>query len=273
VFALTLHVGTLLNFVIMNAAPLFIVRDLGLKDLGYFRAVVVLAQFVGWVPIVLDRLYYPTLCELVRNRRPVSPAYERFARIYLAAGSIVAAVLILFSRELLAIFGRAFSESGFALLQIMAGAALLSAPMMILNYALVTAHQKTVHTMVTYALGALAAIVLYGTLVPRFGLLGAGVSYLLVQLIMLGLSVILVRRFTDVAFPTRSYLMALCALVLAIFGSWFMPTVSAFHFLLKVGVVSAFVLVVVTLRLMTPKEIVELFQTISPVIEKKGAAS
>jgi hypothetical protein len=52
-----------------------------------------------------------------------------------------------------------------------------------------------------------------------------------------------------------------------------MPTVSAFHFLLKVGVVSAFVLIVVTLRLMTPKEMVELFQTISPVIEKKGAAS
>jgi O-antigen/teichoic acid export membrane protein len=263
-FALTLHCGTLLNFVILNAAPLFVIRELGLRDLGYFRAVAVLAQFVAWVPMVLDRLFYPSVCELVRTQQPVTHLYDRFARLYLASSSVIAMILILFSGELLAVFGRTFTDSGVALLQLMSAGALLSAPMMYLNFALVTAHQKTAHTMGTYAIGAVTAVALYSALVPRLGLLGVGIAYFLMQLVMLGLSVILARRFTRIPFPTRSYLIALVALAVGFGGSLLWPGGSLVHLTLKVGVLSGFLVLAVTLRLITRHELKELIESAWP---------
>src|SRR5206468_1820178 len=125
-----------------------------LTDLGYFRAAAVLAQFVGWMPMVLDKSFYPTVCELVRSGKSVDRLYERFARLYLTTSSLIALVLMLFARELLAVFGRTFSDAGFVLLELMCAAGLLCAPLIYLNFAVVTAYQKTVHTMGAYALGA-----------------------------------------------------------------------------------------------------------------------
>jgi O-antigen/teichoic acid export membrane protein len=263
-FVLTLHAGTLLNFMVTNAGPLFVVQNLTLADLGYFRAVAVLAQFVGWVPMVLDRSFYPTVCELVRSGKSVDRFYERFARLYLTTSSFIALVLMLFSRELLAVFGRSFSDAGFVLLELMCAAGMLCAPLIYLNFALVTAHQKTVHTMGAYAVGAASAILFYGVLVQRYGLVGVGVAHLLLQLVMLGAAILLARRFTDVPFPTRSYLIAGCALVIGLTGSLLWPEPSIAHVAFRAGMLGVFVVLASVLRLLTPRECAEMLEALAP---------
>jgi O-antigen/teichoic acid export membrane protein len=162
------------------------------------------------------------------------------------------------------VFGRVFSDSGYVVLQLMSAAALLSVPVTYLNFAVVTAYQKTIHTMIAYAVGAVGAVCFYAISVSEFGLVGVGIAYLLVQLLMLGLSVFLARRVAGVSFPTRSYLIALCALGVAFSGSLAWPGTSVMHSVFKVGMVSVFVLLAATFKLMTPHEFLDLVKTVAP---------
>jgi O-antigen/teichoic acid export membrane protein len=259
-FTLTLYVGQLLNFLIVNAAPIFVVQDLGLRDLGHFRAVMVLAQFVGWIPMVLDRSFYPTLCTLVSTNQTIDDVYMRFSRYYMIGSSLIALVLLLFSREVLAVFGKSYSDSGSLLLVIFCAGNLLCNPIVLLNYALVTAYQKTAQTMISYAVGAVSAILLYNSLVPRYGLMGTGTAYFILQLIMLSMAVLLARRYAAVSFPIRSYAVSVCAVAVGVTGAVVWPG----NLLARVGMAALFFVLLYVLRLVTRRELIELAEMVVP---------
>jgi O-antigen/teichoic acid export membrane protein len=263
-FALSLHGGAWLNFFIVNAAPLFIVRDLGLRELGYFRAVSILAQFVGWVPMVLDKPFYATVCKLLSTNKPLNHVYERFSRLYMISSSVVALVLLLFSRELLGVFGKSFSDSSHLLLLILCAGSLLSSPIIYLNYALVTAYQKTAQTMGAYAIGAASSVLLFGILVPRFGLVGIGVGYFLLQLVMMLTAVHLANRFTHVSFPLRGYSITGYTLAVGLIGSLVWPVVGITEIVCKLGLAAVFVLLLFRVGLVTKLELVELVEIVMP---------
>jgi O-antigen/teichoic acid export membrane protein len=263
-FTLSLHFGTLFNFVIANAAPLFILRELGLKELGYFRAASVFAAFVNWVPGVFDKSFYPSFCNLVSKRLPTNEIYGKFSRLNAMSSGLVALVIILFTRELLSVFGKEFSDGAYFLLIVLSAGYLISTPFIQINFALVTAHLKTPHTMGAYAIGAVAGIILYSTLVPQFGLTGIAIAFMALQLILFALSVVLTWHFTRSPFPVRAYLITLCAMCVGFLGAYYFGSVSVLNTTIKAGLFAAFFILVIFARLLTKSEMKEMLAVVLP---------
>lgn len=263
-FTLALHFGTLFNFMIGNAAPVFILRELGLRELGYFRAASVFAAFVSWVPSVFDKSFYPSFCNLVSKKLPTDDAYGRFSRLNAMSSALVALVIILFTRELLGVFGKEFSEGAYFLLIMLSAGYLISSPFIQVNFALVTAHLKTPHTMAAYAIAAAAGILLYATLVPRFGLTGIAVAFLSLQIILFLLSVVLTWHFTRSPFPWRAYLITLSAMGVGFVGALYFGPVSVMNTGLKCCLFATFFFVLMATRLVTKDEVKEMLAVVLP---------
>ncbi len=263
-FTLALHFGTLFNFMISNAAPVFILRELGLRELGYFRAASVFAAFVSWVPSVFDKSFYPSFCNLVSKKLPTDEVYGRFSRLNAMSSGLVALVIILFTRELLSVFGKEFSDGAYFLLIMLSAGYLISTPFIQINFALVTAHLKTPHTMAAYAIGAASAIVLYSTLVPKYGLMGIAIAFMSLQVTMFVLSVWLTWRFTRSPFPARAYLITLCAMSVGLAGAHYFGAVSILNTTIKVGLFAAFFVLLIATKLVTKEEVKEMLAVVLP---------
>ncbi len=263
-FTLALHFGTLFNFVIANAAPVFILRELGLRELGFFRAASVFAAFVIWVPGVFDKSFYPSFCNLVINKLPTDEVYGRFSRLNATASGLVALVILLFTRELLSVFGKEFGDEAYFLLSALSAGYLISTPFIQINFALVTAHLKTPHTMGAYALGAGAGIVLYAALVPKYGLAGIAAAFILLQLIMLFISVVLTRHFTRSPFPTRAFLTTLLATGMGLLGSHYFGALSWQNALIKSALFVLFFMLLIVAKLITKEEFREMLSVVIP---------
>ncbi len=269
-FTFALHFGTLFNFVISNAAPLFILRELGLRELGYFRAASVFAAFVNWVPGVFDKSFYPSFCNLVSKKLSTHEVYGRFSRLNAMSSGIVALVIILFTRELLTVFGKEFGSEAYFLLIMLAAGYLVSTPFIQINFALVTAHLKTPHTMGAYAIGAVSGILLYSFLVPQFGLLGIAFAFVLLQLIMFVLSVGLAWHFTRSPFPMRAYIITLCAVCVGFVGAKFFGDVSVLNTVIKAGLFALFFVLLIATKLVTKSEFREMLSVVLPKTFQPG---
>jgi O-antigen/teichoic acid export membrane protein len=263
-FTTTLHIGTLLNFVIGNAAPLFILRELGLRELGYFRAASVFAGFVTWVPGVFDKSFYPSFCNLVRRNLLTHEEYTKFSRLNAFSSGVIALVIVLFTRELLSVFGKEISEGAYFLLTILAVGYAISTPFVMTNFALVTAYERTTQTMIAYGIGAGVAIALYASLVPMMQLHGIALAFILLQLLMLGISIWLVQRYCPVQVPTRAHLLSLAVVAFGGAGAYYFGQVSFGNTVVKTGLCAAFFSAVLAMKIITTKELKEMFSVIVP---------
>lgn len=263
-FTLSVYVGTLFNFIILNAAPVFILRELGLRELGYFRAAAVFAAFVAWVPSVFDKSFYPSFCNLVSKKLPTDEAYTRFSRLNAMSSGFVALVIILFTRELLGLFGKEFSDGAYFLLIMLSAGYVVSTPFIMVNFALVTAHLKTPYTMAAYAFGAACGVALFSTLVPRFGLEGIALSFIALQVILFASSWVLTKYFTHSPFPGRAYLIVLCVVCVGFIGAYYFGSVSFTNALTKLGLVVLLCAGFVAARIVTKSEIKEVLAVVVP---------
>lgn len=263
-FSLALHAGTLFNFVISNAAAVFILRELSIRDLGYFRAAMVFAGFVSWIPSVFDKAFYPSFTNLISKKLPTDDVYGKFSRINAVSSGLVALVTLLFTRELLTVFGKEFTEGSFMLLALLSAGYVVSSPFLQVNFALVTAKLKTTHTMVAYALGAGAAVVLYSTLVPRYGLAGIGAAFIALQLLLLILSWLLTWYFARVRFPFRAFLITLAVVGVGMIGALGLPEVSFTNTLLKAGLFGGCIASVFFFKWVTRDEVLEMLTLMIP---------
>lgn len=263
-FATTLHIGTLLNFIIGYAAPVFILRELGLRELGYFRAASVFAGFVSWVPAVFDKSFYPSFCNLVRRNLPTNDEYAKFARLNAFSSGVIALVILLFTRELLGIFGKEFSDGAYFLLSVLAVGYAVATPFVMTNFALVTAYERTTQTMFAYGIGAAAAIALYASLVPAMQLHGIALAFILLQLLMLVISIWLVRKYCSTPLPVRAHLLSLAVVVFGGVGAYYFGEVSLGNTVLKTGLFAAFFSAVLAAKIITVRELKEIFSVIVP---------
>jgi O-antigen/teichoic acid export membrane protein len=265
-FTTTLHMGTLFNFMIANAAPVFILRELGLRDLGYFRAASVFAGFVTWVPGVFDKSFYPSFCNLVRRNLPTDDEYAKFSRLNAFSSGVIALVIMLFTRELLGVFGKEFSEGAYFLLTALAVGYAVSTPFISINFALVTAHERTTQTMVAYAVGAIAGVALYASFVPTLQLKGIAFAFILLQVIMLLLSIWLVRKYCPTRAPIRAHLMTFVVVVFGAVGASLFGDVSLANTFVKVVLFASFFFAVIATKLITLKELKEVFAVLIPQV-------
>ncbi len=263
-FTLALHFGTLFNFLIANAAPMFVIRELSLRDLGYYRAAAVFAGFVPWVPSVFDRSFYPSFCNLVSKKLPTHDVYGKFARLNAMSSGTVALTILLFAREFLSVFGKEFSDSSYIMLALLAIGYVVSTPFVSINFALVTAHLKTPHTMGAYAITAFSGIVLFSVLAPAYGLVGIGLAFIGLQLILLALSVALTWHFTRSPFPFRAFVITLLVTAVGSCGAYYFGTVSLPNTAIKSALFVSFFVSLIATRLMTIDEIKEMMRVLLP---------
>ncbi len=263
-FGLTLHTGTLFNFMISNAAPVFILRELSIRDLGYFRAAMVFAGFVSWIPSVFDKAFYPSFTNLISKNLPTDDVYGKFSRINALSSGLVALVILLFTRELLTVFGKEFTEGSFLLLALLSAGYVVSSPFLQVNFALVTAKLKTPHTMVAYALGAVAAVFFYSILVHKYGLTGIGIAFIALQIILLILSWLLTWYFTRVPFPVRAFSITLIVVGVGMIGALGLPEVTVANTLMKAGLFVSCIASFLFFRLVTRDEVMEMLTLMIP---------
>ncbi len=272
-FTIALHFGTLFNFIISNAAPVFIVRELGLRELGYFRAASVFAGFVSWIPSVFDKSFYPSFTNLVSKGLPTDEVYAKFSRLNAMSSGVVALVILLFTRELLSVFGKEFGDGAYFLLTMLSAGYVISTPFISINFALITAHMKTPHTMIVYAVGAGVGILLYSTLVPHFGLQGIAISFISLQIVMFIMSWTLTWHYTKSPFPGRAFLITLCVVCIGLVGAHYFGSVSITNTLIKLGLAGGFFAALLATGIVTKNEVSEMLAVVLPrrLMQRKSA--
>ncbi|MFI5250963.1 MAG: oligosaccharide flippase family protein [Bacteroidota bacterium] len=264
-FTVTFHLGTLLAFVILYADQLVIFRFSGFKELGFYRAAVVLAQFSVWAPQVIDRSVYSTFCNLISNKKSILEPYLKFCRINVLASSAIGMVLILFSREILYLFGKQFSDTAYLFLIILTMAKLLTAPINMVSGALLTAMQKVNVTLIGNATGAAIALILYHFLTSRFGVIGVVYGYFLVNVYLLVYVSIASWYYSRIPFPAKIYLFMLLIIGTSLLGWYMFSDLSLQNIFIKCGLAAGSIFVILKLNIMQGEDVREVIGTFLPL--------
>jgi O-antigen/teichoic acid export membrane protein len=175
-FATIVHLSTMVIFILDNFDQAFIVSRFDLSALGLYRASLVTAQFVRWMPLVLTQTMLPLFANLLANREEqyIRAAYERVTRYSILATSGVALTLILFSQQILCFFGEAYI-AGSSVLAILSSAFILSAVSTV-NSSMIVATGRVGWGITSGLIGSAVQIFLSLVLIDRLGLNGIAIA-------------------------------------------------------------------------------------------------
>lgn len=260
-FSLFFHASTLVQFAVRSLDQVYVLRELGFVSLGYYRSALVLANLANFLLVVTDRAFYGTFCNVDASAQP--PLHGRFVRLNSVGTALVGLVLLLFSQELLELFGASATEDSRTVLMLIAGAILVCFPITSVNNALVAAREKMNLIFANNVVGAVAAVALYETLGGR-GLVGVGWAFAILQLLMLIASSVAARRAAGVAFPASSWALSVAATGIGAAGALVFAHVSLVSVTLKALIALAFLPAIVAARLVSIDELKDLAALLLP---------
>lgn len=175
-FAAAVYLGTIFWFILERFDQALVWSQLSVSDLGLYRAPLVTAGVVRWLPLASAQTAFPLFANLLArgDDTRVAQAYGILTRYSTLATSAVSLPLVLFSREVLALFGKSYLE-GDAVLTILASVFILSAISAINTSLLVARGQPSLivlNGLVPSSVQILAALLLIG----RLGLMAAAIG-------------------------------------------------------------------------------------------------
>ncbi len=257
-FTLSFHLATVLFFLIRNGDQIMVLRELGLTELGYYRSAFVVSQLIAWFPTAMDWTIYPALCNL--EEQDQAAAYERFASLNALGTSVIGVVILLFSPEILAMFGRSVSSDSRAVLLLLGGSMVVSAPFVNLNHSVILSRKRVAPVLAGNAASAVVAVIAYTVLGSRHGLVGVGVAFALLQLTMLLISMWMTSCWTNLWLPGRAFRLSLAALVYGVAGAlaWSRPGTATL--VVRAAMAVAFLPALMLTRVAARKEVVELLR-------------
>lgn len=175
-FATIVHLSTIVIFILDNFDQAFVVSHFDLTELGLYRASLVTAQFVRWMPLVLTQTMLPLFSNLLANREEqhMRAVYHRVTRYSLLATSWVALTLILFSQQILGLFGEAYMAGSFVL--IMLSAVFVLSAISTVNSSLIVATGRVGWGIVSGLIGSAAQVFLSFLLIDHLGLNGIAIA-------------------------------------------------------------------------------------------------
>lgn len=193
-FATIVHLSTMVIFILDNFDQAFVASRLDLSELGLYRASLVTAQFVRWMPLVLTQTMLPLFSNLLASREDqyIRVAYARLTRYGILGTSAVALILILFSRQILGFFGEAYAVSSSVLI-ILSSVFILSA-ISTVNSSMIVATGRVGWGFVSGLIGSMAQIFLSLMLVDRLGLDGIAIAKVSNLLCITALNALFVLR-------------------------------------------------------------------------------
>ena len=222
-FAAIVHLSTVVIFILDNFDQAFVANRLDLSELGLYRASLVTAQFVRWIPLVLTQIMLPLFSNLLANREEqyIRVVYARLTRYGTLGTSAVALILILFSRQVLGLFGEMYA-AGSSVLIILAGVFVLSS-ISTVNSSVIVATGRVGWGIVSGLIGSALQILLSLMLVEPMGLDGIAIAKVSNLLCITALNALFVLRVFGLR-PERRVMMVLAMdLVAVLLAQWIVP--------------------------------------------------
>lgn len=177
-FTIPFHLNTILYFVVSQFDQIVMIQLLNVRDLGVYRACFVTAAFVSWLPDKAMAALYPSLCYMVAGKDDalVSATYRRSLAALSLASSSIAVVLLLFSREVLLLFGQEYVDAGYLPFWILCAGIALFFPLSAANGTLIVAMGRNDYNLLPNGVGAVAGVLLSIVLIQLFGTSGAALA-------------------------------------------------------------------------------------------------
>jgi O-antigen/teichoic acid export membrane protein len=202
-FTLPFHVNTVLYFVVSQFDQLVMIQLLDVRDLGIYRACFVTAALVSWLPDKVMAALYPSLCYMVAGKDQVlvNATYRKALAALSLASSSIAAVLLLFSREVLLLFGEEYVDAGYLPFWILCAGSALFFPLSAANGTLIVAMGRNDYNLLPNGIGAVTGVLLSLVLVRLFGTPGAALARTLALGAVVTMSSIVVVRKLRLEIP------------------------------------------------------------------------
>ena len=175
-FAAAIYVGTIFWFILERFDQALVWSQLSVSDLGLYRAPLATAEVVRWLPLASAQAAFPLFANLLArgDDARVARAYRMLTKYSTLATSAVSLPLVLFSREVLALFGKSYL-GGDAILTVLASVFILSA-ISAINTSLLVARGRPsliiLNGLVPSGVQVLAALLLMG----RLGLMAVAIG-------------------------------------------------------------------------------------------------
>jgi O-antigen/teichoic acid export membrane protein len=222
-FATIIQLSTVALFILDSFDQAFVVSHFDLSKLGLYRAPLVTAQSVRWMPLILTQTMLPLFSNLSarREEQHIRFVYARLTRYGVLGTSTVALILILFSRQILGLFGEAYVATS-SVLAILSGVFILSA-ISTVNSSMIVATGRVGWGAVSGLIGSTAQIFLSLMLADRLGLNGIAIAKASNLLCITALNALFVLWAFGLR-PENKVIMVLAIDLVAIFlAQWIVP--------------------------------------------------
>ncbi len=175
-FTLTFHINTIVWFFFQNIDQLYIAAVfVDLKEVGIYRAALVVATYALWAPNLFTGAMYPFFTNLVARRdfATLKSAYQRYSAITGVMVGLVSLATGLFAPEILQLFGKKYGQASLPLMIVFSLMyTVFASAAYVPSTALITAHEDIWLNLILNILSVSIRIGLYGPLVAQYGLVG-----------------------------------------------------------------------------------------------------
>jgi len=116
-FCLTTHLATIFTFMYNDVDRIFMLQLGEMGGLGMYQAVISIARFIDYVPVMLSAALVPMFSSLLasKNQHALTRSYDMIQRYSVIIITIFGIFTISFSRELLNVFGSEYVENYYIL--------------------------------------------------------------------------------------------------------------------------------------------------------------
>lgn len=175
-FAVAVYLGTVFSFTLERFDQALVWSQLSLSDLGIYRAPLATAEVVRWLPNIAAQIALPLFANLLAraDESQMTQTYGVLTKYTILAASAVALPVVLFSREILAVFGKSYLE-GDVILSILASAFILSA-ISAINTSLLVARGRASLVIVNGLVPSVVQIPIALLLIEPLGLVGVSIG-------------------------------------------------------------------------------------------------
>jgi O-antigen/teichoic acid export membrane protein len=277
-FTTTFHFNTVVFFFFVNVNQIFILYTFAgsIKQIGIFRAAILVATYALWAPNLFTGAMYPFFTNLVARKdfATLKAAYQRYSAI---TGMIVALVSLtagLFAPQILRLFGKAYVDQATPLMVIFALMYLaFASAAYVPSTALITAHEDI---WLNLLLNILAFGVRFGLYFPfvfilHKGLIGiASADAISLGVLYLGTLLAVWLRYR-VTVPLRQHLVSIVGVVLLVGTYAWQPTGQTFfashtwQIVERFGALALFLVVVSQLRLVSREDLARVAHRLGPL--------
>lgn len=216
-FTTTFHFNTVVFFFFQNIDQIFIAAVFSVKEVGIYRAALLVATYALWAPNLFTGAMYPFFTNLIARKEMqlLKDAYKRYCAITSVMVAFVSVAAGLFAPQILLLFGKKYSADSLPLMVVFSLMyTVFASAAYVPSTALITAHEDIWLNLVLNILSVGVRIGLYMPLVHQFGLIGIAYANCISLGVLYFTTLIAVGLRYHVTVPLRQHLVSVAGGIL-----------------------------------------------------------